>query len=86
MLPEQDLVMNIVKVKEHTKLSPLSFVIFAGSPLGNACSNISSCPERAASNIRVAKAIASGGRSWEVPFVAIVSDFLDNFLHTSLQR
>jgi hypothetical protein len=46
-----------------TRLSPFSFVIFGLNPLGSACSKMSICPFRAASNSRPAKAMASGG-SW----------------------
>lgn len=47
----------------HTKLSPFSFVILAGKPAGSACWKTSSCPALAASYMRDAKAIASGGSS-----------------------
>ena len=45
---------------EHTRLSPLSLVIFGGRPAGSACSKISMSPCLAASYIRVANAIISG--------------------------
>ncbi len=44
----------------HTRLSPLSFVMFAGSPAGSACWKTSRRPWRAASYMRVAKAMISG--------------------------
>jgi len=44
-----------------TKLSPFSFVMFAGKPAGSACWNISICPVRAASKRRLARARAAGG-------------------------
>lgn len=50
------------EMNKLTKLSPFSFVIFVGSPLGKACSKIGTSPALAASYILVAKAIASGGK------------------------
>ena len=44
----------------HTKLSPLSLVIFAGRPAGRACSKTAVSPLRAASYMRLAKAMTSG--------------------------
>lgn len=48
-----------------TRLSPFSFVKFAGNPTANACSRTSISPRLAALNIRVAKSMASGGREGE---------------------
>lgn len=45
----------------RTRVSPLSFVRFAGKPRGIACSKSSTCPLRAPSKKRVANAMASGG-------------------------
>jgi hypothetical protein len=45
--------------------------MLAGKPAGNACWNISICPERAALYILVARAIASGGKLF--PFDVILS-------------
>lgn len=55
-----NLVKKTQKRKKQTKLSPLSFVMFAGRPAGNACSKVSTCPARAASYIFVANAMTSG--------------------------
>lgn len=48
------------RYRKHTKLSPLSLVIFAGRPAGRACSKTATSPLRAASYIRLAKAMTSG--------------------------
>ena len=48
-----------------TRLSPFSFVKFAGNPTANAWSRTSISPRLAALNIRVAKSMASGGREEE---------------------
>lgn len=54
--------------EEHTRLSPLSLVMFAGRPAGSACSKIGTSPCLAASYIRVANAMTSGesGVGWIV--------------------
>ena len=51
-----------------SRVSPLSFVMFAGKPAGSACSKMGRSPARAASYMRVAKAITSGesGVGWMV--------------------
>jgi hypothetical protein len=61
------------EIVNHTKLSPLSFVKFTGTPLGIACSNISIWPCLAASKSFPAKAISSGGMAlaWEGSAMAL---------------
>jgi hypothetical protein len=49
-------------------VSPFSLVKFAGKPAGKACANISLLPDLAASNMRPANAIASGGNDDAGPF------------------
>ena len=48
------------RYKDHTRLSPLSFVILGGRPAGSACSKIAVSPFRAASYMRLANATISG--------------------------
>ena len=56
----------------RTRLSPLSFVSVAGSPAGRACWKMSIWPRRAASNMREARATASGGREEAVGAAMLV--------------
>jgi hypothetical protein len=46
---------------DYTKLSPFSFTRVAGRPAGRACWKISIWPDRAASYMRVARSVTSGG-------------------------
>ncbi len=59
----------------NTRLSPFSFVIFAGNPAGNACWKISIWPFLAASYILEARAMAFGGSSPVAKSILIVAKY-----------
>lgn len=65
---------------QPTRVSPFSFVMFAGNPAGSACSKMSTCPWRAALYMRLASSRASGGMSGAAIFGRFFVRFFQSML------